>query len=144
MLKNLQEKFYWQLPAWICAGFILTLTSLPDLKPPSLGLRLEDKIYHLLVYGILGVLIVRARVRGRPAFEGADLRALFRIGIPLACLDELHQAFIPGRFCDGFDALADLLGLLLAALVWRIFGETLSRADRSIYCNLIKCDASPP
>ncbi len=107
-------------------------------------MKLEDKIFHGLVYGLLGVLIIRARLRGRPDPGHTGLRALLGIGIPLALLDELHQAFIPGRFCDGFDALADLLGLLLAALFWRLSGEALSGLDRSIYCKLIKYDGLTP
>ncbi|HNW61336.1 MAG TPA: VanZ family protein [bacterium] len=144
MLKPKRETLYWQLPAWICGGVILTLTSLPDLQPPALGLKLEDKIYHLFVYFLLGLLIVRACVRGRADHARAGISAMLRIGIPLALIDELHQALIPGRFCDGFDALADLFGLLLAALIWHFAGRTLSRTDRSFYGRLGKYDASPP
>ena len=62
------------------------------------------------------------------------------IGIPLALVDEVHQAFIPGRFCDGFDAFADILGLLLAAIIFMMWGSRMAKKDRSIYCNLVKCN----
>jgi VanZ family protein len=144
MLTAHRENLYWQLPAWLWGCIILILTSLPSLKPPSLGIEIEDKVYHLLVYFLLGLLIARAYIRGnRENIRYGTIRML-RLGIPLAILDEVHQAFIPGRFCDSFDALADILGLLLAILIMRLAGDAITRKDRSIYCIFSKCDAIEP
>ena len=140
MKGALREKIYWQLPAWLWGLFIFALTSLPKLTPPSLGFELEDKVYHFIVYTVLGLLIARATVQGGRESLRSGIRRMLWISIPLSFIDEVHQAFIPGRFCDGLDALADILGLLLVAIIFVLWGSRLAEKDRSIYCNLVKCD----
>jgi VanZ family protein len=144
MLAPRRELLYWRLPAWICGITILILTSIPSLKVPPLGFKLEDKVYHFLAYAALGLLIARAIIRGRAGYLQTGIIRMFAFAIPLALLDELHQAFIPGRFCDGWDALADIIGLALAALILNLAAKPLIEKDRSIYCILIKCDAIEP
>lgn len=144
MKRTLREKLYWQLPAWLWGLFIFVLTSLPKLTPPSLGFEMEDKVYHFITYAVLGFLIARAATRGDgQAIRTGTLRMLW-IGVPLALIDEAHQAIIPGRFCDGLDALADILGLLMAAIIFVLGGRRMAAKDRSIYCNLVKCDTMAP
>lgn len=134
MKNTYWEKLYWLMPAWTWGLLIFLLTSLPTLKPPPLGLRIDDKIYHFVVYAVLGLLIARTRIRGQSGHTGAGITRMLLYGAPLAVVDELHQAFIPGRFCDGLDLLADLLGLLLTALILAIAGDFLAAKDNSIYC----------
>ncbi len=46
-------------------------------------------------------------------------------GIGWAVLDEIHQFFIPGRFCSFQDVLADTAGLLLALWLFsRLYSES--------------------
>ena len=45
------------------------------------------------------------------------------LGILYGVTDELHQVFVPGRFCDFFDGLADALGVLAGHALyfrWRL------------------------
>ncbi len=110
----------WYLPALLWGLVIITLTSLPKLMPPPLGFKAQDKVYHLLVYAIFGFLWMRACVQNRLEFRS---RFTWRCGSYIAlfaALDELHQLFIPGRYADIIDALADILGALLGIFAYNI------------------------
>lgn len=136
MPLTLRPWLYWTLPAWLWTGILLILTSLPSLDPPPLGITFADKIYHALAYALLGLLLMRARQAGQPARSIYASRGLLTIGIPFALFDELHQALIPGRYCDALDFGADLAGLLLAFLLQRTAGAWLMRQDSLIYNHL--------
>ncbi|NIW80004.1 MAG: VanZ family protein, partial [Calditrichae bacterium] len=41
------------------------------------------------------------------------------IGIVYGISDEYHQSFVPGRFADVVDALADTLGIIIGVLLFR-------------------------
>lgn len=98
---------------------LFTASSFPVLPAPDLGFDWQDKVYHMVAYGILGWLMARSAVGRRPATS-----RLFWISVGLGTLygvtDELHQILVPGRFCDFFDGLADALGVLVGhALYFR-------------------------
>jgi VanZ family protein len=112
--------FYWYVPLLFWASLLVVLTSLPKLRPPSLGLEMQDKLYHLLFYMVLGFLWARAVIQARRDRLISGLtRACFGASL-FAILDELHQLFIPGRQCDLGDAIADIIGLILAILLYKI------------------------
>ena len=76
-----------------------------------------DKLVHAVEYGTLCILLARALHPGRmsriPAVVWSlAILASFIYGIT----DEMHQAFVPNRSCDPFDAAFDLFGAGLTAL----------------------------
>jgi VanZ family protein len=77
-----------------------------------------DKGVHFLEYGALAFFIAFAHFYTWPerALAGPLVAAAFTTALGL--LDELHQGFVPGRFSDVYDLLADALGSLGAALVF--------------------------
>jgi VanZ family protein len=99
--------------------FLLALTSWPS--PPQLPSEWTfadmDKVVHALLYGMEGFLLYFA-VAWRGPF-GAWRRALVIGGILAVwgTLDEIHQAFIPGRSMEGLDALTDMTAGFFGALV---------------------------
>jgi len=97
--------------AWAAAIFALSHSPTLPKGPEIPGL---DKIMHAGVYAILAWLLFRALAAGR----GPIRIQAWPLAVVLAFLygvsDEVHQAFIPGRSCDTFDALADLFGGVLA------------------------------
>ena len=107
------------LPVIIWAAAILVMTSLPRL--PRTGIENGDKWGHLVAYGGLGVLLVRALRISRRMPE-APASALTMLGGGLfGVLDELHQIPLPHRTASIEDWVADLGGLALAtatAYVW--------------------------
>lgn len=94
---------------------------LPDLVPWS------DKAAHFVEYAILGGLYAHAVLRTWPQLS--LLRAL-AIAAALTSawgyLDEIHQAFVPGRNSDVRDWIADTLG----AIVGCVLVGTFERARR--------------
>jgi VanZ family protein len=71
--------------------------------------RIDDKFAHFAVYGLLGTLVCRIGGRGRFAALGSCLLVAM-----YAASDEWHQSFVPGRFADVGDWIADTLGAAVA------------------------------
>ena len=103
------------------------MTSIPGRQVPRVGIPHIDKVIHLALYAVLGVLVARAiaarrlmaspRLPRRPRF--ATL-AVASVGMALfAAADEWHQRWVPGRSGDVADWCVDVAGgtfaLLLAA-----------------------------
>jgi VanZ family protein len=101
------------LPVIAWAGLIFTLSSIPDLGTGLGGWDLVlRKLAHATEFAILGVLLLRAIGRVRPAF---GLAAAF------AVTDEIHQAFVPGRQASPLDVVIDVTGIAIGlALATRI------------------------
>lgn len=108
---------YW-LPVLLYTTVIIVLSAQPNLQPP-IKFQNSDKIYHVIEYFGLGVLLVRA-IRNSlrlPIPMNACLLAL-SLGIGVGTGDEVFQSTVPGRECSGFDLLADTVGVALAQLAY--------------------------
>lgn len=80
--------------------------------PPVPGI---DKVAHLTEYGGYALLTARALfplMGRRPRWTRWGVAVLWCL--LYAVSDEAHQAFVPGRSCDPYDALADVSGALTA------------------------------
>jgi VanZ family protein len=116
-------------------AFIFAASSVPGTQLPG---HLWDKLVHLLVYALLGILFILALAGGR--WRGVTARAA--VGAVLLALlygisDELHQAFTPNRTPDVMDVVADTLGaaagvaaVVLVARVRAGYGGYVARAGR--------------
>jgi VanZ family protein len=113
------------LPVGIWLAVIFGLSSLPNLRPPDVGLPLPDKIAHLGEYAILGALLGRARGSRGPGWRAALTGAL--LGLVIGTLDELYQRGTPGRESGAADALADTLGAALGFWVYTRFAARRRR-----------------
>jgi len=106
--------------AW--AGVIWWLITLSPEKMPGIGfIDWEDKVGHVGVFGVWGLLICWAA--SRPA---GSLHALSRTGVAVmsmlagaayGLLTELYQAGI-GRNADVLDVLANVVGAVLAPYLY--------------------------
>ena len=102
-------------PPVLWAAFILLLTSVPGTDIPQvsfLTFHSSDKLVHGTMYGIFAWLATRSLVRTGWPIGRAILVVMLGIAI-FGVLDEWHQQFIPGRFMDPFDWMADLSGALI-------------------------------
>jgi len=85
----------------------------PEIVP---ALNIPDKWAHFIAYGLLGTLILRTKwVLGRGTrgmFIAVSVASLYGIS------DEWHQSFVPGRYPDVVDWIADTLGALLATVLY--------------------------
>lgn len=119
MFKYLEKRKVWlvYIPLAVYWVILFTATSLPLERLPSIGLN--DKINHFIAYFILAVLVNLALIyqrRSRFLFKKAPLVAII-IGLLYGAVDELHQIFVPGRFADTLDWMADGLGTVVGVLV---------------------------
>ena len=85
-----------------------------------------DKLIHLLLYGILAWLAMRARVNGRPA-----VWIILLFCVVYGASDEFHQMFVPGRTSSIWDLLADTLGAALSAALFLALAKR--RAKRATF-----------
>lgn len=108
----------YRLPAPAYAGLLFWASSRQRLPLPQLGLGFEDKLAHLLAFGLLAFLVHRALVRPVPLVAAALTWAgLLSAGYALS--DELHQRTVPGRYFDLWDLTADLAGIgLVLIYLW--------------------------
>lgn len=107
------------LPATVWAILIFTASSIST--PPSVGPEfvMKDKVVHMLVYCIFGVLLQRSFSTMEKLAPRSVLLAL-AVGIAYGALDEFHQYFVPGRDSSVYDFVADGAGVGLSVVVKRI------------------------
>ena len=119
--------FFGWLPALVCAGLIVYLSSRQARMLPAMWFAGMDKIIHAMEYGALSMLIFRAFFW--PDFRNIPKKTLTRacIYIVLFCAffaftDEVHQSYVPRRAADFWDWVADVFGASLAlAYCWYCF-----------------------
>ncbi|MEE4311469.1 MAG: VanZ family protein [candidate division KSB1 bacterium] len=109
----------YQLPAILFALAIFIQSSIHGLAPPDLGISLEDKLFHAVVYGFFGFTLTRAfyysnNIRMR---RYAILLGII-VGILYAVSDEIHQYFVPGRYAEAGDVVADAIGIMFAQIIF--------------------------
>jgi VanZ family protein len=113
-LKRAQSLTVWIAPAaW--AALIFYLSSLPGSTVPS-PFFAADKIFHLVIYAVLGYLVARALV-----CHGWKRRALVMLALLLCLLygasDEMHQSFVPDRTPSFMDLAADAVGSFIGIVI---------------------------
>ncbi|MGH1363372.1 MAG: VanZ family protein [Calditrichia bacterium] len=113
----------YQLPAILTAVAIYMLSDMPDIQGPDFGIRFSDKYSHLIAYAVFGWLIARAfYFQDRyPVLREKWGRFTFITGSLYGISDEVHQYFVPGRFADPLDALADAAGVAIAVWIFSRF-----------------------
>ena len=96
------------LIVWIIVIFVLT--GYPTLETPKIKEFPVDKVYHFIVFLILGLLEMPIL---RP-------RNFFLLGFAIALLAEIQQIFIPGRDFEILDIVAGLVGLTIIFFILRL------------------------
>ncbi|NLW18135.1 MAG: VanZ family protein [Candidatus Cloacimonetes bacterium] len=109
------------LPAFLWLALIWLLSSLPGRHLPSGKIVGLDKLAHITVYFILGVLVNRL-LRGLKV-SPRKVWWIYLVMVASAALDELHQFFIPQRSVTVWDFAANATGLGLAFAAYWIFRD---------------------
>lgn len=87
--------------------------------PPTLpSFLLADKAAHAFIYAGLGAALRFGFGRILPERPWAAAGATFALGLLGGILDEIHQAFVPLRNPDVWDAAADTLGVLAGLVLF--------------------------
>jgi VanZ family protein len=109
------------LPAFSYMALIWTVSSM-SVAVPLNSIPFKDKGVHTVEYGALAVLSAYAIRKSWP--QHWWLRALLYAALltfAWGYLDEVHQAFVPGRNSDAFDLLADSIGTLVGCASFGLF-----------------------
>ncbi len=112
------NRHWYKIGAVIMAAAVLVVSSWPSLSVKTIGWVFEDKLQHALVYTILGYLAFRGWVPS--GSMPPNRRAVWIILLILAVFaaaDEYHQRWIPGRFVEWGDFLADGIGVVIGFLL---------------------------
>ncbi|MCK4940860.1 VanZ family protein [candidate division WOR-3 bacterium] len=115
MKKNVRRIM---LIVWIVIIFVLT--GYPKLEVPELMELPIDKLYHFVVFFVMGLLAAKLmRAKG-----------FFILGFVIVLLAELQQLVIPGREFEPLDIAAGILALIVSYFVFREKGmkSELSKA----------------
>ncbi|MFQ5864366.1 MAG: VanZ family protein [bacterium] len=116
------SRFYkYHLPAIVWALLIFFLSSLPSHTVESLSLKLDDLILHFVQYSIFGFLLARAIIQNPHRVNWKFCLIVSLIGILYAASDEFHQMFVPGRFAEISDFLADSVGVNFGLAVFAYY-----------------------
>lgn len=97
-------------PALVWAVVLFLISSRPTL-PADLGGGL-DKVAHFGAFAVLGLLLARAALAWR-----IPIGWPMALGIAYAATDEIHQHFVPGRYPDVADWVADALGVAAGCIL---------------------------
>jgi VanZ family protein len=91
----------------------------------------RDKGVHFLEYGMLGALLAHGL---RATLTQARLTTMFVLAALATtfwgAIDEIHQAYVPGRVSDVHDLMADALGAAAGAAVYLFVRQRRERLTR--------------
>lgn len=91
----------------------------------------QDKGVHFLEYGMLAALLAHAMRNTWPAWRTLSVFALAVLFTVLwGLIDEIHQAYVPGRSSDVRDVFADALGGTAGAIIYALASREQTRARR--------------
>ena len=102
----------------LCAA-IFVESSLPSNSYPDLEFEFADKFVHIGIFFVLSISAYLSFIYQRK-FEMLNKYSMFFVilfATVYGASDELHQYFVPGRSCDVFDWIADVIGATVAVLV---------------------------
>ena len=109
----------YQFPAFLWAILIFVASSIPATKFPDLKIFTYDKVLHISIFFIFGLLVYRAFERRSKSPSSRLWRIIIAalIVIFYGILDEVHQGTVPGRTFDVWDMTADAVGGILSSLI---------------------------
>jgi len=122
MTRPINSKFrilliYWfPLIIYCLAIYIQSGRPSPERIP---DVHFLDKILHFGAYGLLGILFFRA-YETLPLRDNKNLLILLSIGSATfyGISDEIHQYFVPFRYADILDAVANTIGSIFGVYLY--------------------------
>jgi len=116
-------KYHIPFIIWLIAIFIES--SFPSSAYPEVNIFQADKIVHIGIYGLLGLLSYISLIHQRKIKTLYTNPLLWTVLICslYGASDEFHQYFVPGRDCEFFDWVGDTVGAVLAVLAIKYFLE---------------------
>lgn len=109
------------IPALLWLLLITALSTLPNPQLPGFKLLAADKLVHAVVYGVLAWLLLRGHsLAQQRSVRWRERAAAFLFATAYGVLMEWVQyAFIPGRFYEFDDMLANAVGAVVGVVIFR-------------------------
>lgn len=111
---------YWMPPLlYMALIFVVSSMKQPPLPTPKFEWLSIDKLYHFIEYAILSILLTIAFLNASPqrfSKKWIWVSAAI-ISILYGASDEIHQAFVPGRFATISDWVSDVIGAIAGVFV---------------------------
>lgn len=113
---------------WMLTIYYLSSHDMPQI---DLGFSAQDKLVHILGYGLLAALLLGAMPWRSGGYSVRQIALAALLATLYGLLDEWHQSFVPGRKSDALDVLADALGALLgSSTLWAMTRRLVARPAR--------------
>lgn len=113
-----RKRYLLHIPLVVYWIVLFILTSIPTDSLPNL-FGISDKLEHLGAYLILSfILTLTIYLREKnDLINKYYLISGMLISIIYGVFDEIHQYFIPGRYCEFYDFIANVLGSIIGSLL---------------------------
>lgn len=113
------NRLSWEITIFIAICiFYLSSLSFRGLPAGEESINLLATIYHFFAFFFLTLFLLISLLKGKENF------LFFILAVSLAMVygisDEIHQFFVPGRFCKLLDFCFDLAGILFAFMIYII------------------------
>ncbi|MBW2090252.1 MAG: VanZ family protein, partial [Deltaproteobacteria bacterium] len=116
---------YW-FPIIIYCVLIFIQSSYPSIKHTP-ELPYFDKVAHCVAYALLGALFLRAF---KTSQIKNNVKLMWILSVILSSLygisDEIHQYFVPYRYAELMDVLADTLGSIMGVYIYQAIAGKIS------------------
>lgn len=134
MSIRLKHFLKYQFPAIGWAFIIFIISSIPAKSIPSLAMLRYDKLIHVAIFMVLGMLVYRALISSQSRYSFSWGKIFFSLSVVIlyGVLDETYQGTIPGRTLDIWDAVADTIGGLMAVLLLNIRHRIRGNATKRV------------
>jgi VanZ family protein len=114
--------------AWMGLIFFLSAESDPGALS-RFDFEGADKLAHIILYAVLGLLLWRAsRFAGGRLLGAQPTLWTYIMGTVYGLSDEWHQKFVPQREADVMDLLADCIGIGLGIMAAVVYQRAKARA----------------
>ena len=126
MGKNSFIKYYFPPILW--AGLIFFVSSLPSESIQKIGVSFDDFILHTIEYSIFGFLLSRAFLKENYQLNWKINIMIILIGVLYGLSDEFHQSFVPGRYTELSDFIADSSGVMIGLILFLFKGRIIQKS----------------
>lgn len=125
MKKLLQQKKIYKVLFWVWGSIILILSSLPSIPTQKINIWNEpfrlDYLEHFGVFLIWGGFFILWKMKPIAQFKIKENIWFIIATLVFACVDEIHQLWIPGRSFNPLDLMYNSFGLITAYALIPVF-----------------------
>ena len=103
----------------LIASFIFYMSSKSFEKGTLVEFPYKSIVYHFIIFFTFAFFISISIIKGKKQNNYWIFIAVL-IALAYAITDEIHQLFVPNRFCDVKDFLIDSTGIILAGMIYGV------------------------